>query len=216
MPVVRFFYGICCGENMILYFVAVFILNVGILAFLIYSVRQKILGRPNRFLLLPSPHMQTRFGIELGLKLSAILSFTYAFLGILIVQAFVESDWGSVILIWVLGLPHFFSVAILPAIAYGILTGVFLEKFVRRFNHFLSVPIVILSGVIICIAITVLSHYLFGIQINFSFVNVSTGPLRFGIYETYPFYIGIPSMIYIFSGGWAGWYIYKKIILSDS
>jgi hypothetical protein len=149
------------------------------------------------------------FGMKLGFKLSLILATTYSFIGVFIVENLTQHDTSNFLFVLVLGSSVILLLAILPAVFYGVLTGMFLAVIISKYKRLLSSITSVLLGMALCAVITVLTHFLFNIPVTLSFVYPSTS-YGLGIYETYPFYIGIPSIIYILSGGWASWYIYKN------
>jgi hypothetical protein len=207
-----------------LYVVAIFVINfgivtslIGIVAFWIYSAIQKINGKPNIFL---QPSILDRpiwFSVILGLKLSIILSITYAFFGVFIVENFTRNgtdifgNFLHFLFTWALGSPFIFLAAILPAVIYGVFTSLLLALLIGKFKHLFSSITSILLGIAFCAVITALTHFIFSIPVVLSFANTSTDYMSFGVYETYPFFIGIPSIIYTLAGGWASWRIYKKL-----
>jgi len=156
-----------------------------------------------------------RFGAKLGLKLSLILSTSYAFIGILVVQPYfgpapTKSDELMFLVILLLGLLFsILSFAILPAIIYGVVTGYLLGLLIVNFKYRRSSLTFILLGIALCTMVTTLSHVIFNIHITLSF-GYSSSILLGSALESYPFRIGIPSIIYILSGGWASWYVFKK------
>jgi len=207
-----------------LYILAILILNlgivaslIGIVAFWIYSAIQKINGKPNVFLKPSVLDKPMWFSITLGLKLSLILSITYAFLGVFIVENFIRSGTDILgkflkfLFIWALGSPLIFLVAILPAVIYGVLTSLFLALLIVKFKHLFYSITSILLGVALCATITALTHFIFSIPVVLSFNSMSADYDSFSVYVTYPFFIGIPSIIYTLVGGWASWRIYQKL-----
>ena len=206
-----------------LYVLAILVLNlgivtslIGIVAFWIYSAIQKINGKPNIFLKPSVLDKPMWFSIILGLKLSIILSITYAFFGVFIVENFTKNgtdilgNFLNFLFMWALGTPYIFLAAILPALIYGVFTSLFLALLIIKFKHLFSSITSILLGIAFCAVITALTHFIFNIQVVLSFASTSTDYMSFGVYETYPFFIGIPSIIYTLAGGWASWRIYKK------
>ena len=97
----------------------------------------------------------------------------------------------------------------------GTLTGMVFGIITEIVNTRISQLMCVIFGVLICAMLAILFHLIFGIQVGFSFENTKIAPsgLSAGIYETYPFGIGIPTIIYILTGGWANWRFYSKIIL---
>lgn len=193
------------------YFLVAIFFNVGILACLMYIVTEKRRRQSSIvFQWITTSESLQSFGIKLGITLSLVLSITYAFTGVFIVETFTKYGSGNFLFVWALGSPLIFFVAISPAVIIGIFTGFLLGILTDRLKNKISSITIVLLGITVCTVITVLTHYIFNLQVTFSFANSSSSYMNFGIYETYPFYMGIPSIIYILSGGWASWYIYKN------
>ncbi len=193
------------------YFFLIFVINIGLIAFLIYSVVQKIRRRPNQLFQLPSIRSPAWFGISIGLRLSLCLSITYGFLGVFIIETFVEPGSQIFLFMWLLGSPIIFIAAIVPSVICGTLTGFLLSELASLIRKRISITIFVVSGIALCTMIVVFFHVAFHVHVALSFVNTSSSESSFGIYESYPFSLGIPSIIYLLTGGWASWYIYKRL-----
>jgi hypothetical protein len=100
-------------------------------------------------------------------------------------------------------------VAITPATILGALTGMCLGKFAEIANERISKYLFTLLCVLFCLTAAILIHLFFQIPITLSY-HLPFDNLFIGIYETYPVSIGIPSVIYILTGGWVGWKLYSK------
>ena len=194
---------------MFLYSVLIVVANIGLPLLAVHLVGA--IRKPNQLFRFTLPKTPEWLGIGLGFKLSLLLSIIYAFLGVFIVETFTEYGVGGFLLAWIYGSPIISIWAILPAAIYGILTGFLIGILVRRFqDHFFRITL-IMAGIILCAIVAAMSHYILGIHATFDFVNRAIGYGSAGtLYETYPFYIGVPSIIYTLSGGWATWYIYKE------
>lgn len=165
-------------------------------------------------------------GMKLGSKAGFRLSVLYALSGIFFVEVLSTVwflDWQEVGTFdgyrLLRAAPLFLLVAFLilfavvgPATILGILTGMLLGKFVELTIGRASKYFVVISCALLCVIIAVLIHLFFDIPIVFSFQPPTTQPqyLSMGIYETYPFYMGIPTIVYVLAGGWAGWQLYLK------
>jgi hypothetical protein len=166
-------------------------------------------------------------GMKLGSKAGFRLSLLYALVGIFLVevvskallwdwQAIGMFDWQNLIQatpIFLLALLYILFVAIGPATILGILTGMLLGKFFEITIGRISKYFLVFSCALLCMIIASLIHRFFDISIVFSFeLPVTTQPqyLSMGIYQTYPFYMGIPSLVYVLTGAWAGWQLYLK------
>ncbi|MGB8646789.1 MAG: hypothetical protein WCF84_16230 [Anaerolineae bacterium] len=153
-------------------------------------------------------------GAKLGLKASLGLSLVYAVLVLLI------SDTRNIIFLILPQADLFiFIFAIGPAMLYGTITGAILEGLANRLQNKFSVHAFIMISILLCLVIAILSHYLFAIQPDFTGKNMiepDDSDSRYGrlletqFFETYPFYIGVPTLIYVIMGGWAGGRLYRK------
>ena len=167
-------------------------------------------------------------GMELGCKAGFRLSTLYAILvigifgvgsGLLNWSASVSFSWDRLIhtipLLIVIAFTISF-VAIGPATVLGTLTGMLLGKFTEIFIGRMPKYFLIFSCTLLSIMIAILIHLFFDIQIGFPFQQSPTTEsnyLSMGNFETYLFYMGIPTILYIFAGGWTGWQLYLKSLI---
>ena len=170
-------------------------------------------------------------GMAFGIKAGFRLSMLYAIFGTLLVflvevfeggvgflnwQTLGAFDWSRLIRATPLFLLAAFLIlfaVIAPATIIGILTGMLLGKFVEMLVGRLSKYLLVLSCVVLCIILAVLIHLFFDVQIVFSFQPPQANQSQYfsmGIFETYPFYMGIPTIVYVLAGGWTGWKLYLK------
>lgn len=160
-------------------------------------------------------------GTHLGWKAGLILSSMYAILGILVIELlgygvgffsvefyngfpwveFVGLIFATIITIAIL--------AIAPATIFGALTGRCLGVLAKTTSEHLSKYLFVLLCVVSCLMVVILIHIMFQVSITLSFQGPPS-EYSLGVYESYPFSIGIPSMIYVLTGGWIGWKIYSK------
>jgi hypothetical protein len=73
--------------------------------------------------------------------------------------------------------------------------GKLVEITKERVSKYIFVSICVLS----CLVIAILFHLVFHIPVILSFQYPAAAD--FGVYETYPFSIGIPTIIYVLTGG---------------
>ena len=163
----------------------------------------------------------TQQGINLGWKAGLWCSAFYAVLAFLIVEML---DLGIGFLRLAFNLDKFvvtifelslisiaaFVFAIIPSAILGALTGMCLGKFAEIARERISKYWFTLICVLSCFVIVTLIHLIFQIPVTLSF-HLPFDSLFIGIYETYPVYIGIPSVIYILTGGWIGWKLYSNV-----
>ncbi len=150
--------------------------------------------------------------VKLGFKVSLLLSIIYAVIGVFIFMI-TEVDVKSLPFVLMWGSLLIAILAIFPSILIGSLTGAIVGLIAETsFAKQISRMGFSFVGMIVCAVIAISVHILFGIKIILSFEpssNYSTG-----IFETYPFLFGIPTLIYILAGGWFGWNVYSKFIIS--
>jgi MFS family permease len=169
-----------------------------------------------------------RVGMNLGQKTGLILSLLYAAIGFVIIEllgigagfsspyfytSFPASfPWGGFTIVIII----IMLIAVLPATIIGGLTGACLGVLTEKTKgHISKYPFVLLC-ITSCLVAIILIHLLFQIPVSLSFEISNTDFLSFGIYESYPFCLGIPSVIYILTGGWIGWKLYSKAFVIDS
>ena len=173
-------------------------------------------------------------GMELGSKAGFRLSMLYAISAILLVflvgvfepgvgfpdwreiRAF---EWYRLIQaarIFLLTALLILFVAVGPATILGILSGMLLGKFVEIAIGRISKYFLVFSCALLCMIIAILIHLFFDIHIVFSFQPPPTTQSNYfsmGIFGTYPFYMGIPTIVYVLAGGWIGWQLYLKSLI---
>lgn len=156
-------------------------------------------------------------GAKLGLKTGLGLSIAYALLGVFIAE-FSDSGIDGVsiaIFILIFGSPIIFLQAIIPAVIYGIATGAIIGIIANRVTGHVTKIVFVLASTLVYLTIVILSHYLLGIQAAISLEPMS--PSRFfGVYESYLFCFGIPSIVYILAGVCVSWWFYDSQQLSTN
>ena len=161
-----------------------------------------------------------RDSLIFGGKAGFILSVLYAIGGLLLIEVLGQGmgllsapvapdDWGDSIGIILIVLTMILLFVILPATFIGAMTGMFLGYLAKRFVKVMPKHLYLAIAVCFCLVVVIGIHLLVGIPIELSF-QTSSSPYSSGAYETYPFSIGIPSMIYMLMGIWVGWRLYSK------
>ena len=176
---------------------------------------------------LPSSNKTTintaKEGLKLGRKIGFKVSTLYGIAGFLIIELFgdgigIFSTFSENLLsipqiLWVIFMVAIIILilAITPATIIGSITGMYMAvlantKVIHKSKYFFVLLCILFSLIMI-----ILIHTLFQIPITLSF---ESSPYEFslGTYGVYPFYIGIPSVIYIFTSGWVGFQIYSNKI----
>ena len=158
-------------------------------------------------------------GLILGGKTGFILSVLYAIVGMLVIEALgmgmglsssvAPDEWGRFIGAILMVLLLILLFVILPATFIGAMTGIFLGYLAKRFVKMMPIHLYLAIAVCFCLVVVIGFHILVGIPIELSFQS-SSSPYSSGVYETYPFSIGIPSTIYVLTGIWVGWRLYSK------
>jgi hypothetical protein len=168
-----------------------------------------------------------RAGMNLGRKTGLIVSSLYATIGFFVIEllgigagfsspyfytSFPTSfPWGGFIITIII----IMLIAVVPATIIGGLTGACLGVLTEKTRGYISKYHFVLLCVTSCLVVIILIHLLFQIPISLSFEISNTEFPSLGIYESYPFCLGIPSVIYIITGGWTGWKLYSKAFITD-
>jgi hypothetical protein len=173
-------------------------------------------------------------GMELGSKAGFRLSLLYAIFSIFLVllaealrdgfgsldlRALGASEWYGLthaVPLFLLIVLLILFVAVAPATILGILTGMLLGKFVEIFIGRLSKYVLVVSCAFLCMIIATLIHLFFNIPVVFSFQPApiaEANHFSMGVFESYPFYMGIPTLLYVLAGGWIGWQLYLKSLI---
>ena len=163
-----------------------------------------------------------RAGMNLGWKAGLILSLLYVIIGIFIIESlgygvgfsslkFYDSfPWGDFFAMIFAVIIMILLLAIAPATIIGALTGTYLGILAETTRGRISKYLFVLLCIASCLVVVILIHLLFQIHTTLSFQTSNSDYLSMGIYESYPMYMGIPSVIYILTGGWIGWKLYSK------
>jgi ABC-type uncharacterized transport system permease subunit len=128
----------------------------------------------------------------------------------------VKLDSEGVELLWLLATPLLWIIAILPSVLYGSITGTILGAIVATLKKRTSSILVICYGLLVCIVIAVLSHLLFQVHVDLSSLTHFVSSPYDDFYQTYFISLGLPTIIYILSGGWAAWFIYVRVKKNES
>jgi hypothetical protein len=155
-------------------------------------------------------------GVKLGVKTGMIVSTLYALLwvvgsvvaeiSLLLSKATnVESVLVAALIFGVVA----WIFAIVPATVLGAFTGMYLGQLStltrKRISSYAFLSLCISS----CFVLVVLFHILFQIPVTFS-SEVESSSYSLDIYGGYPFSIGIPSVIYVFTSAWVGSKLYAE------
>ncbi len=166
-------------------------------------------------------------GAKLGFLAGLGLSIAYAILATAITGVLLYGPSGLALpLLLLFGAPLIGLYAILPAILYGVFTGVLLGFMAERTQGKISRWALVGICIVTCVVIALLSHYLLQIYVTLSFDEpilftkatdtIANARMHFAPFDSYPFYIGIPTIIYIWTGGWAGWRLYRQAGMTKS
>jgi len=152
-------------------------------------------------------------GMQLGYQAALILSIGYACLGMLIAEI-AGVGLGFPLWIYIIASPFIFVAAGMLGIALAILlaefTGLILGILARLLNKRISRFAFVAVCLGVCISLAITLYVIIRTHMAFSIKDFSSGDRFIGIYATYPFWLGIPSVIYILAGGWVSWKLYDK------
>ena len=165
-------------------------------------------------------------GLRLGGKAGFRISIWYAIAGILIIEflgqgvgllSFPSEQEGGLrlfVFVIIVTIIMIFFFAITLAVIIGALTGMYIGQLAKLTGARLPRHLFLMLCVSFCLVVILLFHIFFKIPIILSFQN-STPPTSsgssLGVYETYPFAIRIPSVIYVVMGIWEGGKLYSKV-----
>lgn len=150
------------------------------------------------------------YGMRLGFKASLILTFTYWILGI-----FVETGRQMWLLqdlrIWMLPiarfagmLPYYFSMQLWPVVFLGVITGGLIGELWMNIGHRVQSRVFALLVSVMCASIVVGLHVIYRIPVNLFIPSVLNDSAWYsdtvGILASYPFLMGVPSILYIMTG----------------
>ena len=161
-------------------------------------------------------------GLGLGAATSLRVSLLYLTAGLLVME-FLGRGLGSLpppvdygfwydAVLTILAVMFIYLFTIPPTTILGAMTGLYfgkLAKFVgerMRMSRYLFLMLSVSS----CLLGVLLFHLLFRGPIASVFQSTNE-MFSIGIYGTYPFMVGIPSLIYILMGSWIGWKLYSKV-----
>ena len=177
-----------------------------------------------------------RKGLAIGSKAGLIFSAIYAIVGFIIIEALGKgtyffqwvfavlnassfSDWGAAttlfefigfVFIGLLMIVIYIAVmTIAPSIILGGITGFWLGVFTKTVSQRFSKNIFVLLCALSCLLVVILIHVFFKIPLTLSLQGLSSDKYISG-FTSYPFLIGAPSLIYIFTGGWIGLQLYLQ------
>lgn len=159
-------------------------------------------------------------GMRLGVKLSLVLTSAYLASGLLILvgwQLWLTQALGITqlpILRFTGLLPFFFLLALVPALVLGALTGGLIGELWLRLGHRLGVRLFTLLGLVLCSVIILGLHSVYRIQVDtfIPAVQLTDSPWfsdAAGFLLSYPFLLGIPSVLYILAGTWGSYCFWR-------
>lgn len=158
-------------------------------------------------------------GMRLGFKTSLILTCAYWILGISVETG--RQMWLlHEIQIWMLPvarfagmLPFFFLIALVAIAFLGTLTGGLIGELWTRIGQRLDGRVFALLSLILCVSIVVGFHVIYQIQVNFFIPAVLNDSGWYsdtvGLLVSYPFWVGVPSLLYLAAGAWGGYFFWK-------
>jgi hypothetical protein len=160
-------------------------------------------------------------GLFSGGKTGLIASTLYAAIGMIIAEFLGQGmdlswlpsqaeNWGQFVLMMVTIVTMILFVAIIPATIIGALTGLYIGQLTKLFGEIIPRHLFLALCVSFCLVVVISFHTLLRIPVTLSFQS-SDSALDIGVYGTYPFSIGIPSVIYVLLGIWVGWTFHSKV-----
>ncbi len=169
-------------------------------------------------------------GAKSGARVALVLSVAYAICSVPVGLALRGGlVWLSYTLVYLfVGAPLIAILGILPALVLGTLTGAVLAEFASGMVGKIPRAIFVLPSICTCIAVVAAIHDLWGIQIAASLnqaAAIAGQPAAQLIidnddllspFNSYPLYIGIPSLIYILAGGVVGWRLMTRAAKSQA
>ena len=152
--------------------------------------------------------------VNLGYKFGLVLSTTYAIIGTFIVALFkdgIESFPASLILSTLAIL-----IVVTPSMIIGGWTGMIMGTIAKsRLARQTSKTFFVSMSLLTCSLTAIFIHSFFRINIVLSFEPSTSSGISSGIFGTYPFLFGIPTIIYIIAGGWFEKTIYSRFLSSQ-
>lgn len=168
-------------------------------------------------------------GMRLGAKVSLIVANIYFIICTLIEvgrQIWLTHDQTVITLpfVKVAGfLPFYFLCLIYPVVVLGSLTGGIIGEFWACIGHRLGSRIFPLIALAFCLSVVVGFHLIFRIHVDFSIPTLQLDSNGFymdslGLLVSYPFLLGIPSILYILIGGLGSYFFWSfgKIKINET
>jgi len=156
-------------------------------------------------------------GMRLGLKVSLTLAGAYAVLGIMFEvgrQSWLmqELRFTSLPLVRAAGmLPFGFLFALIPTLTLGTVTGGLIGELWRRIGWRANSRVFALLMLVLCALIAAGLHIVFRIEIDLTIPKPQLEGSEYWIIDglgaliSYPYLLGIPSILYVLAGAWCGY-----------
>lgn len=161
-------------------------------------------------------------GMRLGLKAGLVLASVYALLGLFTEvgrQIWLTQDLRIMMLPifrmgWAGLLPLYFLLSFGAALALGALTGGLIGDLWMRFGRRIDGRIFALTVLILCASIVVGLHAIFQVKIDLAIapllVDQNEWPSNsLGLLVSYPFSVGVPSILYVVAGAWGSYFFWR-------
>jgi hypothetical protein len=121
-------------------------------------------------------------------------------------------NWEQFVIIIVTIITMILFVAIIPATIIGAMTGMYFGQLAKLIGEIMPRHLFLALCVSSCLVVIILFHIWLKIPITLSFQSPDSISFpSIGVYGTYPFFIGIPSVIYALTGIWFGWKFHSKV-----
>jgi len=164
-------------------------------------------------------HPPVTDGMRLGFKTSLVLTCAYWILGILVEAA--RQMWLLRDLrVWILPiakfpgmLPFYLIMGLMPIVFLSTLTGGLIGELWLHIGRRVGGRVFALLGLILCASIVVGFHAIYRIQVNFFIPAVLNDSGWYsdtvGLLVSYPFWVGVPSLLFITAGTWGSYLFWK-------
>ena len=160
-------------------------------------------------------------GLRIGVWLSLILAFGYAVLGGLVALGYQ---------VWLLPgvpvnalpiarfagmLPFGLLMALGPAVVLGTLTGGLIGELWEHIGRRVEGSVFALLGLALCALLVVGLHIVFKLKVDLTIPPVQLQPSEWmsdslGLLVSYPFLLGLPSIVYILAGAWGSFVFWRS------
>lgn len=161
----------------------------------------------------PQKESVLSIGADLGGKLGFLLSIFYSLAGLLFELLIKNVTGDSITSLFLMNILIVFFLVSLPSTILGIITGLVIGLLSKLLSNRLSIKNFIILSSIVCTAIIIALHWLiFDFSTFWRTAIMQESYFEFGmrIIDKYYYLFGLPSLIYIVSGGWVGKRLYSK------